>query len=405
MWSLALIGVSQRRGGTDALRIWSAWLQSQTVWPEDLIREAVPITTCNRAELVLALSESVDLEDIRTYLVPSRLPKGYAFAGEAALEHLSRVAASLDSLNPGEDQIMQQVRQAFDAARRAGTVGPITRFAFQQALRIAKRVRREIPLAPAQTSLFSLARPEFEARLPRPARVGVVGIGEMGRLAARSLAGHPNIELWLISRTEAKARALAQELGASYMTLETFLNNPPSLAGLVTATPVQHLIGAGFIRGLPSLRAIVDLGLPPNVDPTALEELPIALINLEWMQRLGEARRQRLQADLAKAERIILLELEDALAEWSERTIGPAIAQMRDTYQRTLQQTVGEILEPELIERLAHRFAHFPVKGLRGLARKQGTEAVRVFLLEAGLDARITESRAGEEPNLEDLYG
>ncbi|GIW24139.1 glutamyl-tRNA reductase [Meiothermus sp.] len=388
MWALALLGVSQQRGGTEALQAWSTWLQQQPGWPRELLCEVVPITTCNRAELVLALAEGASLEEVRRTLIPPSLPRGYAFAGEGALEHLCRVAASLDSLNPGEDQIMQQVRQAFEAARQAGTVGPLTSFAFQQALRIAKRVRREIPLAPAHTSLFSLARPEFEARLPRPARVAVVGAGEMGRLAARSLAASPDLELWLVNRTEAKARELALTLGARYMTLEAFLENPPDLSGLVTATRVPNLIGAQFLRRQPNLRAIVDLGLPPNVDPAAVAGHPVALIDLNWMQRLGQARRQRLQADLARAEQIVLEELDQALADWSERAMGAAIVQMRETYRQTLQETVGELLEPELVQRLAHRFAHFPVKGLRGLARKHGVEAAQAFLLEAGLTGR-----------------
>lgn len=385
MWALALLGVSQRRGGTEALRAWSTWLESKPTWPKNLVREVVPITTCNRAELVLALTDGVELEEVRRSLIPPSLPRGYAFAGEAALEHLCRVAASLDSLNPGEDQIMQQVRAAFEAARQAGTVGPVTGFAFQQALRIAKRVRREIPLAPAHTSLFSLARPELEARLPRPARVAVVGTGEMGRLAARSLATLPDLELWLVNRTESKAQTLAQELGARFMALEAFLQHPPALEGLVTATPVEHLISRSFLQKQPNLRVIVDLGLPPNVNASALPGHPPTLIDLAWMQRLGEMRRRRLQADLARAELVVQEELEQALANWSERVLGPAIAQMREAYRRTLQQTVGELLEPEMVERLAHRFAHFPARGLRGLARQQGAEAARVFLLEAGL--------------------
>ncbi len=363
----------------------------------------VPLTTCNRAELVLALAEDVRLEDVRATLIPSNLPRGYAFAGEAALEHLCRVAASLDSLNPGEDQIMQQVREAFTAAKQAGTVGPVTSFAFQQALRIAKRVRREIPLAPARTSLFSLARPELEARLPRPARVAVVGMGKMGRLAARSLATIADAKLWLVNRTEAKARELAEELGASAMALETFLSTPPRLDGLVLATPVPHLIGSGFMQIQPDLRVMVDLGLPPNVDPAAVRE-PTALIDLQWMQRLGEARRQRLQADLARAEGIVLEELEGTLAEWSERALGQAIAHMRETYYRTLQDAVGERLEPELIRRLAHRFAHLPAKGLRGLAQKHGAEAAQAFLSEAGLRFGTGEAPEKRELSLEDMH-
>jgi len=389
MKRLALIGVSQRRGGTAVLQAWNAWAQAHPGWPRELISETVSIATCNRTDLVLALANDLHLEEVRDALVPPNLPRGYAFAGEAALEHLCRVATSLDSLNPGEDQIMQQVRQAFEAARQAGTVGPITSFAFQSALRIAKRVRREVPLAPANTSLFSLARPEFEARLPRPARVAVLGIGEMGSLAARTLANSPDLELLLVNRTVAKAWELAGELGAEAMPLDEFLAHPPSITGLVTATSVEHLINKSFVQNQPELRAIVDLGLPPNVEPTAARESPVAVIDLKGMQRLGEARRLRLRSDLARAEQIVVEELETALTEWAEREMGPAIALMREAYRRTLQETVGELVEPELVQRLAHRFAHFPAKGLRGLARKHGYEAAQVFLQEAGLGTEL----------------
>jgi glutamyl-tRNA reductase len=349
----------------------------------------VPIATCNRADLVLVLPDDLPLDQLRDQLVSLGLPRGYAFAGEAALEQLCRIAASLDSLNPGEDQIMQQVRQAFEAARQRNTTGPVTSFAFQSALRIAKRVRREVALAPANTSLFSLARPEFEALLPRPARVAVLGMGEMGSLAARSLAANPQIELILVNRSLPRAEALAQELGAKAFSLDDFLKRPPAVAGLVTATPIEGLIGQDFILRQPELRAIVDLGLPPNVQRTALQQTSLALIGLEQMQRLGELRRARLRSDLAKAEQIIAEELEAALSEWAEREIGPAITQMREAYQRTLQEAVGELIEPEQVQRLAHRFAHFPVKGLRGLARIYGAAAAQAFLQEAGLETGV----------------
>ncbi|RDI94626.1 glutamyl-tRNA reductase [Meiothermus sp. QL-1] len=383
MERLALIGVSQRRGGSAALAAWNAWLQAPLEFPPGWVREHVRLLTCNRSELVLALEEGVGLEALRQRLIPPHLPRGYAFAGEAALEHLARVAASLDSVNPGEDQIMQQVRQAFEAARRAGTVGPVTSFAFQHALRIAKRVRREVALAPAQTSLFSLARPALEAILPRPARVAVVGVGKMGTLAARSLAALPGVELWLVNRTPERAQALAEELGGRCMALEVFLASPPSLDAVVAATPVAGLLGWAFFRRQPGLKAVVDLGMPKNVVAEAVGEA--VLFDLEHLQRLGEERRARLKADLARAEGIVLEEVEQVVAEWAERAIAPAIARMRAAYRRTLEELVGELVEPELLDRLAHRFAHFPVKGLRGLARRHGTEAAQTFLEAAGL--------------------
>ncbi|GEM82890.1 glutamyl-tRNA reductase [Meiothermus hypogaeus] len=383
MQRLALIGVSQRRGGVEALTQWSHWWQSQAPGVFELAEEWVLVLTCNRCEAVLALKEGVSLEFARQALIPPELPRGYAYLGEAALEHLARVAASLDSVNPGEDQIMRQVRQAFETAQQAGTVGPLTRFAFQSALKIAKRVRREVALAPAQTSLFSLARPALEALLPRPAKVAVVGTGEMGSLAARSLASLPGIELWLVNRTPEKARLLAEALGARFMSLQDFQAHPPLLDALVAATPVAGLLDAGFFQGQPRLKAAVDLGMPRNIVPEAARG--VVLFDLNLLERLGEERRTRLRADLARAEMIVAEELEQAVADWLERAIAPAITQMREAYRRTLAEWVGAQVAPELIEQLAHRFAHFPVKGLRGLARRHGPEAAEHFLQEAGL--------------------
>ncbi|MBF6594031.1 MAG: glutamyl-tRNA reductase [Thermaceae bacterium] len=384
MERLALIGVSQRRGGTEALETWTAWAQNYLRGGHSQFPEIVPITTCNRCDLVVALPDDLSVEEARKALAPEGA-RGYAYTDEAALEQLCRVAASLDSLNPGEDQIMNQVRQAFEEARQTGTVGPTTGFAFQTALRIAKRVRREVALAPANASLFSLARPEFEQQLPARAAVAVVGIGEMGSVAARNLAARKDTQLLLVNRSLEKAQVLAEELGAQAMSLEAFLNQSPQVQGLVTATPVEHLLESSFLKRQLELRVIADLGLPRNVRPSAVPEA-VVLIDLKRMQSLGEIRREQLRGNLAQAERLVQEEVEVALGEWAERQMGPAIAHLRERYRESLEEALGELLEPSEVNRLANRFAHLPVKGLRGLARRHGLGVAQAFLEEAGLD-------------------
>jgi len=123
--------------------------------------------------------------------------------------------------------------------------------------------------------------------------------------------------------------------------------------------------------------------MPRNILPEATKG--VALFDLNLLERLGQERRMRLRADLAKAELIVAEELEQVRVEWAERAIAPAITQMREAYRRTLRELVGQRIEPELLEQLAHRFAHFPLKGLRGLARQHGPEAAEVFLRESGL--------------------
>jgi glutamyl-tRNA reductase len=389
MERLALIGVSGRRGGAQALEAWTQTLIGilEQPLPEGVL-ELVSLQTCNRCELVLALEDGRDLERVRQQFVGSQA-RGYAFLGDAALEHLCRVAASLDSLNPGEDQIMNQVRVAFETARLAGRVGSITSFAFNTALRVAKRVRREVPLAPANTSLFSLAKPELE-KLPKHAVVAILGAGEMGALVARSLSDF-EFEIFIVNRNFERAQTLASSVNARAMCLQDFLKGMLQVNAIVCATPVEHLINAVFLETQEQLQIVVDLGLPRNVNASDARASNMQLIDLEQLQKLGDVRREKLQVLLAQAEMIVAEELEQALGEFAERSLGAAISQLRDLYRATIERTVGSLLSPEDIMHLAHRFAHIPVKGLRGLARVHGLEMAYSFLDEAGFTREILE--------------
>jgi len=93
---------------------------------------------------------------------------------------------------------------------------------------------------------------------------------------------------------------------------------------------------------------------------------------------------EELSVKLADAERIIQEELALALDDWAEKEIGPSIKELRDWYV----ETIGESLNPEEATKLAHKFAHVPVKGLRAIAREYGVDAAKLFLEESGLSAK-----------------
>lgn len=380
---LALIGVSHRRGGAGAIEAYQQAYGGDGL--ERLHRagvsEFVPIVTCNRWDVALLVPERRAVDELRGRLALDGQQRPYAFVADGALEQLARVASSLDSLNPGEDQIMRQVREAYTEAQRAGTTGPTTAFAFETALRVAKRVRREVALAPVNTSLFSLARPELEPVLTPGSRVAVVGAGEMGSLAARSLSELPDVRVTIANRTPERAERVARPLGAEPMDLRRFLAEPPDVEALVCATPAGHLIDAVALGRMPSLRLAVDLGIPRNVDPGAARRRGVRVLDADGLQNAGRERRDELSGKLAEAERIVRDELDEAVQAWTERQLGPSIRQLRALYL----DTIGDALPPEAARRLAHKFAHVPVKGLRALAREHGLEAARTFLAEAGL--------------------
>lgn len=376
---LAVIGVSHSRGGPEAVAAFQACYRG----PLDVARlgfpEAVVVATCNRFEAVVALPPGMSARSARAALPPAdgRYEPAFAFAGDAAVERLMRVAASLDSMNPGEDQVMRQVRRAYAEAQARGTTGRLTSFAFEQALKAAKRVRREVPLAPLNTSLFTLALPRLRELLRPGDGVAVLGAGEMGRAAAVALArAGLGLDLLVVNRDAVRGGALAEEVGGRWAPLDAFLGEPPAVAAVVCATPRRDLLSAPVLAAMPDLRVAVDLGTPPNVDAGAARSLGVEVIGHAELEAAGRRRRERLAARLARAEAVVLEELDAALEAWTERELAPAIGRLRAHYVDTIRGLVA----PGDAERLASRFARAPLKGLRELAKRYGVGAAEAFV-------------------------
>ncbi len=379
MERLAVIGVSHRRGGADALADWHERYTDAGALDALGLPRAVVLATCNRWEAVVHLSDSVDTQEARRRLADGG-PLPYAFVRDGALERLIRVAAGLDSLNPGEDQIMRQVRSAYLAARDDGRTDAVLSYAFERALRAAKRVRREVALAPMSTSLFSLSRPELERTLQPGATVLVLGAGEMGSLAARSVRDM-GFRVVIANRTAKRAEALAEQLGVEAASLDEVRNAPPETDALVCATPVRGLVDAELLRRT-GARICVDLGVPRNVDPAAARAAGIRLLDVDGLQEAGSTRRAELRDKLAIAERLVLEELDDATDEWNEKQLGPSIRRLRERTLETLEASLPE----DQARRLVGRLVHDPIKGLRALAREHGVEIARTYLDETGLN-------------------
>ena len=395
MDGLTLIGVSHRRGGVPALEAWHDAFPEHAL-AERLCRVGVRawalIATCNRWDVVLVRPDGVGLERVRRALTPTYAQrKPYAYDGEAALEHLARVAASLESLNPGEDQIMRQVRDAYARARAAGRGDAELAFAFDTALRLAKQVRREIALAPLNTSLFSLARGDVEAALAQGGTALVMGAGEIGALAARSLQSIPEVRLTIVNRTPSRAAMLATKLGAGHRALADFVAQPGPAQVMVVAAPLRGLLDEALLARVEGLRLLVDLGMPRTLDPAAAPT-GVRVLDVAGLREAGEARRVALVDRLAAADRLLRAGLDEAVGAWNERALAPAIRALVDHYL----ELVGDTVPPSEAERLARAVARVPIKGLRAVAREHGLAAAATFLAETGLPrARETEAGGG----------
>ena len=335
---LSLVGVSHRRAPVE--------LRERVALDRDgsaeLARrladggEAVVLSTCNRTELYLAR----DSDDGELAAMSFLLEQGPEFEGvayrlhdDAAALHLFRVAAGLDSLVPGEGEILGQVRDAANA----GSPGPFLDRLFRQALSTGRKVRVETAIGEAPSSVpaagAALAQQVFGDLTGR--RVLLLGAGKMSELTARNLLSRGAELVAIANRTSAHGEELAARLGTRAVSLDGL---GPELAEadvvvastsapgfVLTADEIGEVVRAR--RGRPLL--FVDLAVPRDVDP-ALGRLDGCFVyDIDDLEAVVEQSLAGRRGEAVRAERLVAEEAE-RFREWrASLDVVPAIASLR----------------------------------------------------------------------------
>jgi glutamyl-tRNA reductase len=281
---LALVGISHHRAPVELRERVALDAPAAAQVAQELAKragEAVCLSTCNRTELYVGSSDA-DAADQRAHDALVRIG-GEEIAGalyrlkdEAAALHLFRVAAGLDSLIPGEGEILGQVRAAYEQGRP----GPLLDRLFRQALHAGRKVRAQTAIGESPASISSaaaaLAQQVFGDLHGRT--ILLVGAGEVSELAAQNLLTRGAEIAVVANRTAGRAEELAARFGGEAHPLEdveTALGDTDvvvsstSAPGLVlTREQVERTLASR--KGRPLL--LIDLAVPRDLDP-AIHEL------------------------------------------------------------------------------------------------------------------------------------
>jgi glutamyl-tRNA reductase len=300
--------------------------------------EAVCLSTCNRTELYLVGDDAVG-RALDALMSVSGLPEDelrsvvYQLADEAAALHLFRVAAGLDSMVPGEGEILGQVRAAYEA----GAPGPALDRLFSQALHAGKKVRAETAIAESPASVSSAAAALAQQVFGRleACRVLLIGAGHVAELAARSLAARGATIAFVANRSLGRAEAIAARFGGEGLPLEQVP------ARLAEADVVVSSTGArGRTLGRESVEAalrsrkgrplfLIDLAVPRDLDPEINELEGCYLYDIDALESVVAAGLAGRRREAARAEAIVAEESE-RFREWqASREVVPAIASLR----------------------------------------------------------------------------
>jgi glutamyl-tRNA reductase len=385
---LLLVGVSHRTAPVELrerLDFHARGLDSalRAIADRHATREAVVLSTCNRAEVYAACEDANRARDVLTGFLSEfhRVdraaidPHLYEVTDLEVARHLFRVAAGLDSLVVGEPQILGQVKEAHAAATAAQAVGPVLNRLFHSSFGVGKRVRAETALGSGAVSVsfaaVALARKIFGDLKGR--NVLVVGAGEMGKLTALHMKSQGVQRVTIVSRTMAHAARTAEAIGgasavpwdgidSALATSDIVITATGSAAPILTKAHLEAVMRPRRNRPL----FIIDIAIPRDVEPAAGEIEQVFLYNIDDLQATVRENLARRAGEMARGEAIVAQELDRFAAWFRSRGAIPTLVALR--------QRFDHIRRSEL-ERLDFKLAPLPPE-----ARSRVDEVTRLIV-------------------------
>lgn len=322
------------------------------------IHEAAAISTCNRTELYLIVSDPVEAESTALGVLTRKaeirptelLGHLYSLRSSEAARHLLRVTAGLDSMILGEAEIQGQVKRAYELALVEGVTGPVLNRLFRGALSAGGRARAETGISEKGLSIPSVAVELARQALGDLARrrVLMIGAGETAELVARALVARGVQTVFVANRHYDRAIGLAQRFDGAAVRIEDLPEQLASADIVVSATNSPHhllerddleQVMAGR-RGRPLLA--IDIAVPRDIDPECRAVSGVSVYDIDDVQKIAELNAGGREAEAKRAELILEAEL-DRFERWlASLEVVPTIAALRERGDEVVRRVLAE---------------------------------------------------------------
>ncbi len=359
--------------------------------------EGMILSTCNRVEIAVAAADDSGAEvQVDEFLADARsvsrdwvTPYLYRFDDRAAIQHLFRVASSLDSMVVGEPQILGQLKAAWELARAEGTISGILDSLLMRAFNVARRVRTETEIGSGAVSVsfaaVELAREIFGKLNDKT--VLLIGAGKMSDAAARHLRRCGARKILVTNRTRERAEQMARVFEGEVVEYGSFLSRLPSVDIVIASSGApEYVLRKDQMKQVIEARRnkpvfLIDIAVPRNVDPAVNDLDNVFLYDIDDLQRVVANNVQHRQEIAGQAELIIEEEVEEMIARLKTREVVPTIVGLQDQLERVrvaeLARARGRLgdlsaAQEEALEAMTrsmiNKIAHGPIAELRRTA-------------------------------------
>lgn len=383
-----------------------AMKELRATWPD---AEFAVISTCNRMEVYMArpVHGHPRAEELRDWILRFRGISGspyvealYMLADANATSHIFAVTSGLDSLVPGEAQIVAQVKEAYTQAVQAGAAHVVLNELFQAALHVAKHIRTETEIAMGKVSVASLAvdfvRQLFESLKGKC--VLNVGAGKMNSIMLAHLREMQADKLVVVNRSRPAAERLAEEFGGTPGDFTRLEDHLAQADVVVTSTgSAEPVITASMVKAVQKRRdwrplLIVDIAVPRDVEPKAGKIENVFLYNIDDLDRIVQANLDMRTGQHGAANTIITAHVDELMGALHVRKVAPTIEALYKKMSLIGEQELADALNKlsthadaeediEIMRRTLHRtirrILHPCTQRLRQSA---GTDAARAHV-------------------------
>ncbi|RMD65697.1 glutamyl-tRNA reductase, partial [Candidatus Pacearchaeota archaeon] len=361
--------------------------------------EIVLLATCNRVECYIH-TESHQVEALAKALektvesekgIPFALwaPYGYTYLNEAVFRHLFRVAAGLDSMVVGENEILGQVRDAFQLAQAKDTLHSLLYRLMEKALQVGKEVRTRTRINQGAVSIPSvaveLALKIFGSLYDKQAMV--LGAGEMATLSLKKLNEAGISKSYFASRNPEIGKKLAQELDSEWIPFDAWQEHMERIDILISSTSAPHpVVKVPLVQELMRRRRqrplfLIDIAVPRDVEPLVQSIDDVYLYNLDDLKEVSQENLKRRTREIEAAQAIVEEQVINFKGWLEQIEARPVLRQFERYIDETIEKELRHLLSSKTVDaetcarlrnRLRAKLLHLPHKKIKEASRNGG---------------------------------
>ena len=319
------------------------------------INGAVVLCTCNRSEFYVSGSKKAistlqnAVADLKQIRLEELLQYLNIYSEEQTVAHIFKVCCGLDSMVLGEDEILGQVKDAYQMTLEEKAADYETNVIFQKAITCAKKTKTDTNLSRTPVSIATLVANEvfhFEKEGSQEKKVLIMGVtGKIGSTIAKNILSKSGMEVYGTVRSHKSD--LTFQWKSSHIHLVDYAERYSYMEDadiIISATSSPHytVVAEKLEQVLTTnkKRLFIDVAVPIDVDPAIGEISGVTLYDIDFFDQLSKTNNQMKLKELDAAREIMEEELDECRRELLFHPCFQKMGQWKETFQSHSLDTI-----------------------------------------------------------------